>query len=210
MPDAPDTDNDMKKNAKVAIACVTFVSVMVGVSFAAVPLYDLFCRVTGFGGTTQVAENAPDQVIDREITIRFDANVSGGLNWTFKPEVREVTLKVGETARINYIAQNNADVTTVGTSTFNVTPPQSGAYFNKLACFCFNEQPLAPGESISMPVEFFVSPGVVEDSDMDSVTAITLSYTFFPVNDPETIAHYRDIDRDGTDGKTETQGQSAL
>lgn len=210
MTDAPKTNDDIRKNAKVAVACVTFVSVMVGVSFAAVPLYDLFCRVTGFGGTTQVAESAPQEVIDREITIRFDANVSGGLSWTFKPEVREVTLKVGETARINYIAENTSDVTTVGTSTFNVTPPQSGAYFNKLACFCFTEQPLAPGESIAMPVEFFVSPDVVDDPDMASVTAITLSYTFFPVRDPEAVAHYRDVDSGNADGKTETQGQSAL
>ena len=208
MSDAP--GNDTKKNAKVAIACVTFVSVMIGVSFAAVPLYDLFCRVTGFGGTTQVAENAPDEAIDREITIRFDSNVAGGLNWSFKPEVREVTLKVGETARINYIAQNKSSVTTIGTSTFNVTPPQSGAYFNKLACFCFNEHPLKPGESVAMPVEFFVSPDVVDDAEMDSVTTITLSYTFFPVNDPETVAQYHDIDRDGADGKTDTEGKSAL
>lgn len=176
------------KNARIAVSCVLFVCFMVGVSFAAVPLYDLFCRVTGYGGTTQQADAAPDQVLDRLITVRFDSNTANGLDWKFKPEVREVTLKVGETARINYIAQNTGDETSVGTSTFNVTPPQSGSYFNKLACFCFNEQALEPGQSIEMPVEFFISPDVVEDLDMQSVNTITLSYTFFPVDDPQELA----------------------
>lgn len=177
-----------KSNRQIALVCVTLVGVMVGAAYAAVPLYDLFCRVTGYGGTTQRAETGADRVIDREITVQFDANTAASLGWDFKSETRSVTLKLGETTLINYRARNYGRTDSVGTSTFNVTPAQAGAYFNKLECFCFTEQALASGETVQMPVQFFVSPDAVDDPLMDAVTTITLSYTFFPVDDVETVA----------------------
>ncbi|MEM6615290.1 MAG: cytochrome c oxidase assembly protein [Pseudomonadota bacterium] len=172
------------RNAKVAFYCVGFVGFMIGMAYAAVPLYDLFCRVTGFGGTTQIAEEAPQDILDREITIRFDANMMPGLGWEFAPETKTVTARIGETFIVNYIAENTRPHATTGTSTFNVTPGQAGGYFNKMQCFCFTEQTLEPGERVVMPVQFFVSPDAVEDAMMDGVNTITLSYTFFKVDDP--------------------------
>ena len=167
------------KNRKLAISLAGLVVVMVAAAYAAVPLYDLFCRVTGYGGTVRKAESVPAQTIDREIVVRFDANVSG-LAWSFRPEVTEITLKAGEVGRINYVAGNRSDRHTVGTSVFNVSPAAAGAYFNKIECFCFTSQPLKPGEEIRMPVQFFVDPAIDEDRDLDAVRTITLSYTFFP------------------------------
>ncbi|MCV0428269.1 MAG: cytochrome c oxidase assembly protein [Roseibium sp.] len=172
-------------NRKVAIACVGLFAVMVGAAYAAVPLYDLFCRVTGFGGTTQVAERESELVINRMITVRFDGNVNHALPWKFKPAQRSVTLKMGETAQLAYLATNNGSDTTVGTSTFNVSPPTAGAYFNKLDCFCFTEQALKAGETVEMPVVFFVDPEMDKDPELEHVKEITLSYTFFPVEQPE-------------------------
>lgn len=174
-----------RRNRKLAVTCVGVFGFMIGAAYASVPLYDLFCRVTGFGGTTQVAEAASDVVIDREITIRFDGNVNHTLPWDFKPEQRSVTLKMGETAQLAYLAHNTSDRTTVGTSTFNVSPPTAGAYFNKLDCFCFTEQALDSGETVEMPVVFFVDPEMDKDPELKSVKEITLSYTFFPVEQPE-------------------------
>ena len=172
-------------NRKVAFACVGLFAVMVGAAYAAVPLYDLFCRVTGFGGTTQVADGESDLVINRMITVRFDGNVNHALPWKFKPEQRSVTLKMGETAQLAYLATNSGGDTTVGTSTFNVSPPTAGAYFNKLDCFCFTEQALEAGETVEMPVVFFVDPEMDKDPELEHVKEITLSYTFFPVEQPE-------------------------
>lgn len=174
-----------RSNRKVAFACLGMFSFMVGAAYAAVPLYDLFCRVTGFGGTTQVADQASDVVIDRKITIRFDGNVNNGLPWDFKPEQRSVTLKMGESAQLAYVATNVGEGHTTGTSTFNVTPLSAGIYFNKLDCFCFTEQPLEAGESVEMPVVFFVDPEMDKDPELKHVKEITLSYTFFPVEEPE-------------------------
>ncbi len=185
-------------NGRVAVYCLAIVGTMIGASYAAVPLYDLFCRVTGYGGTTQRADTAADTIVDRKVTIRFDANVARGLGWNFAAETGSVTVKLGETAMIAYRAQNSGQSTSVGTSTFNVTPPQAGAYFNKLECFCFTEQALAAGEAVDMPVQFFISPDAVEDPTMDSVTTITLSYTFFPVDDPKSVARAGSADRDLT------------
>ncbi|MEP0519839.1 MAG: cytochrome c oxidase assembly protein [Hyphomicrobiales bacterium] len=178
------TDDALKRHKLTAAACVVFLSAMIGMSYAAVPLYELFCKVTGYGGTTQVAEAEADQILDREITIRFDANVAGGLPWKFKPIERQVTLKVGETGEATYGFTNVADVANVGTSTFNVTPLSAGVYFNKLECFCFTEQQLASGETVEMPVVFFIDPAIAEDPELDLVNTITLSYTFFPVANP--------------------------
>lgn len=182
----PKEQNSLSRsNRKVAIACVGMFGFMVAAAYAAVPLYDLFCRVTGFGGTTQVAEQASDVVINRMITVRFDGNVNRELPWDFKPSQRTVTLKMGETAQLPYIAVNTGENRTVGTSTFNVTPTTAGAYFNKLDCFCFTEQPLEPGETVEMPVVFFVDPEMDKDPELKHVKEITLSYTFFPVEQPE-------------------------
>lgn len=186
----------MDRNQRLALVCFSLVGLMVGAAYASVPLYELFCRVTGYGGTTQRAETGADRVLDRTITVRFDANVAGGLDWRFKPEVRTVTLKLGETTQIAYRAENTGATTSIATSTFNVTPPQAGAYFNKLACFCFTEQKLAAGAAMSMPVEFFVSPDAVDDEMMDSINTITLSYTFFPVRAGKELARSGVADRD--------------
>ncbi|GGB52319.1 cytochrome c oxidase assembly protein CtaG [Roseibium aquae] len=172
------------QNLKVALACTGMFCFMIGAAYAAVPLYDLFCRVTGFGGTTQVAETASEEVIDRMVTVRFDGNINRSLPWEFGPEKRSVTLKMGEMGEMLYFATNVGENATVGTSTFNVTPLSAGAYFNKLDCFCFTEQPLEVGETAEMPVVFFVDPAMNDDPQLAHVKEITLSYTFFPVHEP--------------------------
>ncbi len=170
-----------------AALCAVFVAGMVGMAFASVPLYRIFCQVTGYGGTTQQADKAPDEVIDREVTVRFDANIVNGLGWSFRPVTRSVDLKVGEMGEATFLAENRGTTTTTGTAVFNVSPLSAGGYFNKIACFCFTEQTLQPGESIEMPVTFFVDPAIAGDSDLDSVHTITLSYTFYPA-EPDAVA----------------------
>lgn len=169
------------KHRRVALACFAFVAAMVGASFAAVPLYDLFCRVTGFGGTPRFASAAPAAPIERRMKIRFDANVAPGLPWQFAPEAHEVEVKVGESKLVLYAAANSAKSTTIGTASYNVSPPTAGAYFMKMQCFCFTEQTLASGEKMDMPVAFFVDPEIDKDPELKGLTTITLSYTFFPV-----------------------------
>lgn len=170
-----------KTNRKIALLCMSVVVAMVGLAFAAVPLYQIFCRVTGYGGTIQQTEtDGSIAVIDRLITVRFDANVSPKLHWSFKPKIRFVDLKLGQMATIYYVAKNLSSKPLNGTATFNVTPHAAGAYFNKIECFCFTEQTLKPGEQIEMPVQFFVDPELDKDRDLETVTAITLSYTFYP------------------------------
>ena len=167
-------------SAVTAVLCVSVVVGMVGLSFAAVPLYRLFCQVTGFGGTTQRADQGADRVLDRTITVRFDANIGNGLGWRFRPVTRQVTLRVGETGEAIFRAENVTDTPLTGTATFNVTPEQVGIYFTKIACFCFTEQRLEAGEGIDMPVVFYVDPAIADDRGLDYVDTITLSYTFFP------------------------------
>ena len=152
---------------------------MVGLSFAAVPLYDLFCNVTGFGGTTQTADAAPAEVGNRVMAVQFNSDVSNDVPWRFKPSQREVELRVGEVGLAFYTAINESNNTILGSATFNVTPLKAGIYFTKVDCFCFEEQVLRPGESAELPVTFFIDPDIVNDRDMDDVTTITLSYTFF-------------------------------
>ena len=171
-------------NLRVAAYCLTFAGVMGGAAYAAVPLYDLFCKVTGYGGTTQRVESAAVTPIDRLVTVRFDANVRAGLPWSFTPVQRSVTLRVGEVAEVAYVVENLSDEETVGTSTFNVTPMSTGAYFSKITCFCFTEQRLKPGERLEMPVVFYVDPAIADERELDSVKEITLSYSFFPVKEP--------------------------
>jgi cytochrome c oxidase assembly protein subunit 11 len=170
-----------RKNLRVAGLLGGMVIGMVGLSFAAVPLYDLFCRVTGYGGTTRTAEAASERTSDLMVTVRFDANVAAGVPWSFRPEVREVRVRAGESATINYIAENLADRTTRGTATYNVSPNGAGPYFYKVQCFCFTEQALEPGERVEMPVQFYVDPDMELDTEVRNVRTITLSYTFFPL-----------------------------
>ncbi len=158
-----------------------FAMSMVGVAYAAVPLYRIFCQITGYGGTTQVSEENSDVILSKTINVRFDGNISRNLGWSFKPAERQITLKIGETRLAYYKAQNLGKTRTTGTATFNVTPVAAGQYFNKIACFCFTKQTLEPGESVDMPVSFFIDPEIVNDKDLDGVATITLSYTFFPL-----------------------------
>lgn len=167
--------------ALTAAACVVFVAGMVGMAFAAVPLYRLFCQITGLAGTTQQADAAPDTTLDRRVSVRFDANIGNGLGWGFRPLTRSVEIRVGEVGEAVFVAENRSGRPTTGTAVFNVTPLEVGAYFNKIACFCFEEQTLQPGESIEMPVTFFVDPAIADDPDLDNLRTITLSYTFYPV-----------------------------
>lgn len=171
-----------QKNNRVLIGVLLIVTVMVGISFAAVPLYRLFCQVTGFGGTTQVSDQLPEGQYDREITVAFNADTHADLFWDFKPEMRKITVKVGEKGITNYIAENTTNGITVGTAVYNVTPPKAGKYFYKIACFCFDEQILQAHEKVDMPVMFYIHPDIMSDPNMDDVSDITLSYTFFKPN----------------------------
>eukprot|EP00439_Symbiodinium_sp_Y106_P088796 s1_g1332.t1 len=173
-------DAQQRQHRKVALLLSGLVVGMVGMSYAAVPLYDLFCRVTGYGGTTNTADAAPAAAIDRTMTIRFDSNINRGLAWEFEPVELSQEIKVGESGLAFYQARNLSDKTLVGTATFNVTPQSAGYYFNKIECFCFTEQVLRPGEVVDMPVTYFVDPEIEDDKNLDHVTTITLSYTFYP------------------------------
>lgn len=160
---------------------------MVGLSFASVPLYRLFCQVTGYGGTPQTGDSVKlaEKTSDRTITIRFDANANPKLPWKFRPVQKEMTVRLGEQALAFYEAENISDVRTSGQATYNVTPFKAGPYFNKIDCFCFDEQPLAPGQTVSMPVQFFVDPEIFDDPTTREVKTITLSYTFFKMDGEE-------------------------
>lgn len=179
-----------RRNRLVAIIAGGVVVGMVGMAFAAVPLYDLFCQVTGFGGTTQRAETISEQVLDRTATIRFDSNIATDLGWDFRPAQNRVSVRIGEAAEITYLATNYTDQPTTGTASFNVTPETIGAYFMKVECFCFTEQVLAPGETVEMTVLFFIDPAIADDPSLDYVDTITLSYTFFSASgaQPEPVA----------------------
>jgi cytochrome c oxidase assembly protein subunit 11 len=174
-----------RRDLLVAGACGAFAACMVGMAFAAVPLYSWFCRATGFGGTTQVATAAPRNVLDRRILVRFDANVAAGLPWRFEPEQPVIEVRVGDVVTVNYVVTNLSAQATVGQASYNVWPPTVGAYFSKINCFCFTEQRFAPGETREMPVVFFVDPELVKDSEQDDLTSITLSYTMYPVRPAE-------------------------
>lgn len=169
-----------KGDWRIATYCAGFVCAMIGMAYASVPLYQLFCQVTGYGGTTARVEQASEVILDQTIKVRFDANVSNALAWDFKPDIREIEIKIGETAQVDYLATNISQSTNHGTATFNVTPQSAGAYFNKIECFCFTETELQPGEQLDMPVVFFVDPEIVEGEETKNIRTITLSYTFFP------------------------------
>ena len=179
-----DAPTGRRRDFAVAAACGVFVALMVGAAYAAVPLYNWFCRATGFAGTTQVASAAPDRVLDRKITVRFDANVIGGLPWKFEPELTSLEAKIGDVITVMYRVTNASARATVGQAAYNVAPLNAGAYFQKINCFCFTEQRLGPGESRDMPVVFYVDPALARDSDQDGLDTITLSYSFYPVREP--------------------------
>ena len=173
------------KNKKLVIRLVSLVCFMLAMSFAAVPFYDWFCRVTGFGGVTQVAGEASSKILDRKIEIRFDGSLESGMPWQFKPVARTMDLRIGETGLAFYEAHNPTDKPIAGTASFNVFPYSAGAYFTKIDCFCFEMQVLQPGETVQMPVTFYVDPEIVDDLEAKYVKSITLSYTFHVTDLPE-------------------------
>jgi cytochrome c oxidase assembly protein subunit 11 len=170
------------RHGRVVMPLLLIIGGMGGLAFAAAPLYSLFCAATGYGGATKRAAEQSHVTVDRPITVRFDANTSSALKWDFRPEQREVTLKIGENGLAFYRATNTSDAPLTGSATFNVTPEIAGSYFNKVQCFCFTEQTLAPGQTADFPVSFFVDPAILNDADAKNIQEITLSYTFFRVN----------------------------
>ena len=175
-----------RRNRNTALKAALFVLVMIGVAFAAVPLYRIFCQVTGFGGTPMRADSAPGAMAGT-IGVRFDANINAALPWRFEPAER-VTIQPGAKTIVNYTAQNLVARPTTGRAIFNVSPAKAGQYFSKIECFCFTEQTLRPGEKVEMPVIFFVDPKIREDEATRAIDEITLSYTFYPVENPDSAS----------------------
>lgn len=169
----------MSSHRSSVLPLIAIILGMVMLTYAAVPFYNLFCRVTGFGGTTGRAVEAPSTVSDRVITVRFNADTDPALPWKFVPLEREVTVRVGENRLVAFRATNESAEETRGSATYNVTPHLAGRYFDKIQCFCFEEQRLKPGETVTMPVSFFIDPALLDDTDLAGLTNITLSYTFF-------------------------------
>jgi len=195
------TSPRLGRDAVVAGICGLVVVLMVGAAYAAVPFYNWFCRATGFNGTTQVATSAPSSgPLARKIAVRFDSNVAGGLPWKFEPEKTEIEVRIGEVVTVYYTVTNQSARATAGQAAYNVAPLTVGAYFQKINCFCFTEQTMAPGEKREMPVVFYVDPAVVADHDNDTLNTITLSYTFYPVRDaqPKPLAASESDQRKGS------------
>lgn len=175
----------IEPKTKTALQAATLVVVMGALAWASVPFYDWFCRVTGFGGVTNTADTGSSDILDQTITVKFDASLERDMPWTFKPMQREVTMRIGETGLIFYEAYNPTDKPVAGSASYNVAPYQAGYFFNKIDCFCFEEQLLMPGERVEMPVTFYVDPEIVTDRDAKYTTEITLSYTFYEIDLPE-------------------------
>ena len=174
-----------KKNRRTMLMVSSIIFVMIALSFASVPFYRLFCQATGYGGTTKQVTKNISKVYDREITVRFNADVNPALPWNFKPEVKEIKVKVGADAIISFTAENKSKFPVVGTALYNVTPLKVGQYFDKTQCFCFDAQTLQPGQKAHLPVSFFIDPAIMADHEMDDIKTITLSYTFFKQSSPE-------------------------
>jgi cytochrome c oxidase assembly protein subunit 11 len=168
----------------VAAACGACVALMVGAAYAAVPLYDWFCRSTGWNGTTQVATGAPSGTLERTVTVRFDANLGPGLPWRFTPERNSIEVKLGEVVTVNYRVINETARDITASAAYNVAPLNMGAYFQKINCFCFTDQRLKAGEKRDMPVVFYIDPALAKDADGAEINTITLSYTFYPQREP--------------------------
>jgi cytochrome c oxidase assembly protein subunit 11 len=184
-PQAHEPKSTLRRDMMVASVCGVVVAAMIGLSYASVPFYNWFCRTTGYGGTTQVSEKAPDQVLGRTIAIRFDSNVAPGLPWKFEPEENEIKVRIGEVTTAQYKVTNMAAREITAQAGYNVSPPQVGGYFNKINCFCFTQQTMKPGETREMTVVFYVDPSIAKDSDQDDLNTITLSYTFYRIPNPE-------------------------
>ena len=179
-----DDKRKLRRDLLIAASCGVFVAAMVGAAYASVPFYNWFCKATGYGGTTQVASQAPGQVLGRMLTIRFDANVTPGLPWKFTPEQNEINVRIGEVATVHYKVVNETAREITAMASYNVSPPQVGSYFTKINCFCFTQQTLKPGEAREMTVVFYVDPEIAKDRDQDDLNTITLSYTFYRQPDP--------------------------
>lgn len=177
-----------RNNGAVVMMCLSFVFGMGAMSYAAVPLYRIFCQVTGYNGTTQRVDQVSSVVLDRTMRVTFDANVAPGLQWDFKPVEREVNPKIGETIQVNFTAENRSNETQRGQAVFNVTPGEAGVYFNKVQCFCFTETDLKPGEKLDMPVVFYIDPDIVKAVESKNIHTVTLSYTFYPKEGPKPLA----------------------
>ena len=176
--------NPQKSNTRILTMLVGVVVVMGALAWAAVPFYNWFCKVTGYGGTTNVSLTASDTVLDEMVRVRFDANVDDNMGWTFRPMQREMKIRIGENAMAFYEAINTTDKPITGTASYNVAPETAGYFFNKIECFCFTEQTLQPGERVEMPVSFFVDPELVKDRDAGRIRDLTLSYTFHRTDPP--------------------------
>lgn len=172
-------DELTRKNARTGLIVLAVVLGMAALAFASVPLYTLFCRVTGFGGTTQVAVSLPDTVLERKVIVKFNADTGAHMPWSFKPDIREVSVHLGEKGLASFTARNSAAHPVTGTAVYNVTPPKAGQYFHKVQCFCFDKQTLQAQQSMAMPVMFYVDPAMDQDPNMRDVKVITLSYTFY-------------------------------
>ena len=172
------------RDTTVAALCGLVVALMVGAAYASVPFYDWFCRATGFGGKPQIATSAPHGALGRAVTVRFDANVASGLPWRFEPEQNSIEARIGDVVTVNYRVINLAARETVGQAAYNVAPSTTGAYFQKINCFCFTEQRLGPGEKREMPVVFYIDPALAKDSELDDLNTITLSYSFYALREP--------------------------
>lgn len=184
-----------RRNAAAVLLSLGVVAAMAGLAYASVPLYRIFCQVTGYGGTTQQAPRAPEAVPGTAVTVRFDANVNRDLPWRFAPEQTELKLKLGENGIAFYRVTNLSDQPIVGNAIFNVTPFTAGPYFNKIECFCFEEQRLEPGASADLPVSFFVDPAIADDPETAGIRTITLSYTFYRATDAAELSSVGTADR---------------
>ena len=198
---APLSPDAARSNLRVGLMAFAGALAMLGLGYASVPLYRLFCQVTGFGGTTMIASeskaaSAARAATGQKISIRFDGTTAMGMPWTFHPSQTTDTVTIGERDIATYVARNNSEQTITGVATFNVTPEQAGKYFNKVQCFCFNKQTLQPGQEVRMPVVYFVDPKIAEDPDAKDIEQITLSYTFHPVAEDAAKA----LDRAGSGG----------
>ena len=188
MSETQTTPRKPRNNGAVVFMCLAFVVGMGAASYAAVPLYRMFCQFTGYNGTTQRVEQASSVVLDRKMRVTFDANVAPGLEWEFKPVEREVNPRIGETIQVNFTAVNKSNEPQRGQAVFNVTPGEAGAYFNKVQCFCFNETVLKPGEKLEMPVVFYIDPEITKTVESKDIHTVTLSYTFYPKDGPKPLA----------------------
>ncbi|CCM74688.1 cytochrome c oxidase assembly protein [Rhizobium mesoamericanum] len=188
MSETQSTPRKPRNNGAVVVMCLAFVFGMGAASYAAVPLYRMFCQLTGYNGTTQRVEQASTVILDRKMRVTFDANVAPGLDWEFKPVDREVNPRIGETIQVNFTAVNKSSEPQRGQAVFNVTPGEAGAYFNKVQCFCFNETVLKPGEKLEMPVVFYIDPDITKAVESKDIHTVTLSYTFYPKEGPKPLA----------------------